>query len=202
MLKTYIKAIAAIIPIFFGASLRADNIVTNPGFETGDLTGWTLSGAHSSAPENGVYYGVDFADAHAGAYGAYFGAVGGTQTLSQSLTTSPGTSYTVSFWLAQAPDTPAGYVNSVTVSFGGTTLLSQTGLGQIPFSQYSFDGLATSALTVLAFSFRDDTGFYSLDDISVATGPASSVPEPATSLLGAPVLGLLSWVVYRGARCA
>jgi hypothetical protein len=67
-----------------GAShAKADNIVVNPGFETADLSGWTISGAHSSPGDEGIYYGVDAADAHTGRYGTYFGPVGGVLNLTQ-----------------------------------------------------------------------------------------------------------------------
>ena len=110
---------------------KADNIVMNPGFETADLAGWAVSGAHSSPGEEGIYYGVDAADAHTGNYGAYFGPVGGVLNLTQALSTLPGMLYSVSFWLAQAPAAPFPYMNSLAVSFGGVTLLKQTAVPAI-----------------------------------------------------------------------
>src|SRR5205823_7850927 len=77
------------------------NIITNPAFETGDLSGWTLSGTDSAPDDNGIFYGVDALDAHSGNFGAFFGAVGGAQNLTQNFATMPGNSYVVSFWLAQ-----------------------------------------------------------------------------------------------------
>jgi hypothetical protein len=163
--------------------IRADNIVTNPGFETGDLSGWNLSGAHSSPSDNGIYYGVDPMDAHSGANGAYFGPVGGILNLSQALATSPGTTYSVTFWLAHSPETPAPYINSVQVSFGSTTLLNQTQAPVSDYTEYSYTAVAGSSATNLLFAFRDDTSFFSLDDISVSAGGPTPVPEPASILL-------------------
>ena len=161
--------------------VRADNIVANGGFETADLSNWTVSGAHSSPGDEGIYYGVDGTDAHTGRFGAYFGPVGGVLNLTQTLSTVPGTLYSVSFWLAQAPATVTPYINSFTVLFGGTTLFSQTPVPAEAYTQYSFTQLASSASTTLAFSFRNDVGFFSLDDVAVTA--ASSVPEPASWLL-------------------
>ena len=160
---------------------RADNIVANGGFETADLSNWTVSGAHSSPGDEGIYYGVDTADAHTGRFGAYFGPVGGVLNLTQTLSTAPGTLYSVSFWLAQAPATVPPYINSFAVAFGGTTLFSQTPVPAEAYVQYSFTQLASSASTALVFSFRNDVGFFSLDDVTVTA--SSSVPEPASWLL-------------------
>ncbi len=163
-----------------GLSASADNLVTNPGFETGDLSGWTLSGTDSAPAFNGLYYGVDPADAHSGAFGAYFGPVGGVMTLGQNLTVMPNTDYTISFWLAQAPATPAPYINTLGVSFGGQPWVTQAGVPEGPYTQYRVVGFSPSNSATLQFSFRNDTGFFSLDDVSVSLTPA---PEPAVWML-------------------
>ena len=41
--STRLGAVALVLATFFAGAAQA-NIVTNPGFETGDFTGWTLSG--------------------------------------------------------------------------------------------------------------------------------------------------------------
>jgi hypothetical protein len=185
-----ISLIIAAVLCGIGASHgKADNIVVSPGFETGSLSGWSISGTHSSPGDEGIYYGVDAADAHTGLYGAYFGPVGGVLNLTQTLNTIPGTLYNVSFWFAQAPATTPPYVNSLAVSFGRTMLFNQTPVPAEAYTGYSFTSLASSASTILTFAFRNDVGFFSLDDVSVA---ANAVPEPASWLLVASVLsGLL-----------
>lgn len=177
------RLVATALALLSGAfSASAANLVINSDFETGDLSGWTLSGAHSAPSDNGIYYGVDSTDAHGGKYGAYFGPLGGIMQLDQTLITSPGATYTISFWLAQSPAAPAPYINSFTASFGGTTLYSQVNVTNSGFTQYNFLSTASSTSSTLEFGFRNDTGFFSLDDISV-TASGTNAPEPATTLL-------------------
>ena len=47
------------VMVLFAGTASAQNILTNPGFETGDLTGWVVAGGNASAtvtvesPDNG-----------------------------------------------------------------------------------------------------------------------------------------------------
>jgi hypothetical protein len=64
----------------------------NPGFERGDFSGWTLVGDTTGSH-------VDTVNVHSGLYAAALSSrIGGT--LSQTLSTVTGSSYTLSFWLA------------------------------------------------------------------------------------------------------
>ena len=191
MFRRVIVFLSIYAGIGIGFSAKAANIVTNPGFETGDFSGWTLSGTDSSPSDNGIFYGVDSLDAHSGSFGAYFGPVGGVLNLTQALTTDPGTTYTVMFWLAESPDTPAPYVNSFTASLGGTTLVNMSNTNGGNYTQYTATATVTSAASILAFAFRDDTGFFSLDDISVSPGTTVVTPEPTTSMLMISALAVL-----------
>jgi Carbohydrate binding domain len=174
---------------FCGAFLaNAANLVVNPGFESGDLTAWTISGAHSDSAGEGIYYGVDTIDAHSGTYGAYFGPPEGVIDLSQNVATIPGATYTFSFWLAHSGPTPFPYTNSFAVSFAGNTLFTASNVSAGGYQQYSYTAVAQSASTNVSFMFRDDTSYFSLDDISVSS---SAVPEPASLLLLAVPLALL-----------
>jgi hypothetical protein len=185
---------AAVILIFGQAALgTAANLASNPGFETGDFSGWTLSGTDYLPGGNGNYYGVDSIDAHSGSYGAYFGPVGGVLNLTQTIATTPGTSYEISFWLAQAPATPPTYISSFGVSFAGANLFTESPAPESNYTEYTFEATALSASSLLQFSFRNDTGFFSLDDVSVNTSAPSAVPEPATFLLTVPALALVFW---------
>jgi hypothetical protein len=94
------------------------NLITNPGFETGDFTGWN-AGAFWSV--QGSAFGIS---PHSGSFQAVFSS--GTNVpigLFQSVATTPGASYTVDFFLAHAAGS-AG--NIFTASFGGVGLLTLT----------------------------------------------------------------------------
>lgn len=174
-------------------ALKAANLVSNPGFETGTFMDWTLSGANSSPDDNGIYYGIDSLDAHSGNYGAYFGSVGGVLNLSQILTTVPGDNYVVSFWLRETPGTIFPYTNFFSISFGTTTLASESDISNFPYTLFTYNAVASSDLTPLVFGFRDDVGYFSLDDISVSPGKVS-VPEPSGfGILSIGLLGVGWW---------
>jgi hypothetical protein len=173
--------------------LNGANLVANPGFETGDFTGWTLSGANSSPDDNGLYYGIDTVDAHSGNYGAYFGSLGGVRDLSQLIPTISGDTYTISFWLSETPGTIFPYTNSLSASFGSTTLISESDMSNFPYTLFTYDAKATSDLTLLEFGFRDDVGYFSFDDVSVVPAVINA-PEPAS--FGLELLALIAWALW------
>ncbi len=187
--------LALLSSIFWNATLYAascnsalPNLVANCGFESGNFTSWTLSGYDSSPAYNGIDYGVDVFDAHSGVYGAYLGGFGGVLNLSQPIPTTPGGRYTLSFWLAQSPAPASGYLNSFNLSFGSATQ-SLAQAPTMPFTQYTIEAVASASTTPLTFGFRDDAGFFSIDDVSVTATLAS--PEPAGSALATLAAALL-----------
>src|SRR5437660_11959785 len=74
----------------------AGNLVDNCGFETGDFTDWTAT----PAPV-GSHFGVNSFSSHTGFEGAFFMASDGfADSIAQSIPTLSGSTYTVTFWLA------------------------------------------------------------------------------------------------------
>ncbi len=71
------------------------NYVTNPGFETGDFTGWTVDGDTDAADIS-----KDASNVHAGTYGLhYWKGEPFAFTLSQTITDLPDGTYSLSAWI-------------------------------------------------------------------------------------------------------
>ena len=99
--------------LVFCNAARAD-LVTNGSFETGDFTGWTQFG-------NTGFSGVTCSGgAPGGSCFAFFGPVGSNGGISQTLTTTPGTQYTVSYFLNPDGGTPSAF----SATFNGVSLQS------------------------------------------------------------------------------
>jgi hypothetical protein len=168
----------------------ANNLVTNCGFETGDFTGWAISG--NTTNPGGNYYGVDGFDANSGNFGAYMSqdllGTGSTVNLSQTLATVAGAQYQVTFWLDQDTPPTTGYTHSFTAMWGATTMLALTPTVSSPgpngvWTEYTFTETAASASTLLEFLFENDDNYRSFDDVSVV-----QIPEPSTAVLAASAL--------------
>ena len=114
--RTTLTSAAALL--FLACAPANAGLVVNGGFETGDFTGWTVSGASFDC---GSPSGISTIGPHSGTYSACFGNPDGLTFISQTLTTTPGQEYAFTFWYAQQP--PDQMVsNQVQLIWGTDTL--------------------------------------------------------------------------------
>lgn len=162
MIKPAILAAALILA---PAPALAASLITNGGFEAGNLSGWTQFGNTGFTSVNSNQAGFDPAG---GSYLAYFGPVDSTGGITQSFASVVGKTYRLTFEVAADAggtvfDAAIGGVSQLTLgsSFPGWTL-------------YSFTHTATSTSTDVAFTTQHNPSYFVLDNVAVF-GP---VPEP------------------------
>ena len=158
----------------------------NGDFETGDFTGWTLSGDTS-------YTSVSAAGAHLGNSGAYVGPVYNYGFLTQALgTLSAGVSYTVSFWLKNDgnpnnafsiflnPSASLTVLNSAVNGPGPGLDVNTPGIANVaPFdwTQYSYTVVSSADAAVdFQVKYLHVPSFWGFDDVAVTC--SAPVPEP------------------------
>lgn len=147
------------------------NLITNGGFETGDITGWSCVGADRCDTATGAW-------ANSGTYGMTGYDNSGYATLSQTISTIIGETYDFSFFSRTTFDNPANILTYITGS--GSTLVPRTTFYALTTESF----IATQASTVISFLFETDsgTGMWSIDDVSVVAS-SSVVPIPAAAWL-------------------
>jgi hypothetical protein len=156
------------------------NLIQNGGFETGDFTGWTLSGSAGGT-------GVGSGNAYSGNYAAAFGD-SSPATITQTVSDTAGTSYTLSWWLESFN---GGIPNSISVLFGGTQIFGAENLSNPDYVEYSYTVVGTGS-DVLSFSLADAPAFLDLDDISLTANVTNNVPDGGTTgaMLGFGLVGI------------
>ena len=145
----------------------APNLIVNGGFETGDFTGWTVTGT----PGEGDL-GVDVAcggGAHSG--NCYANIAGQGASMSQTIATTPGATYTLELWAWDNHyGTPS---NGITVKWNGNIVSTTDGFTFQYWTAVNLPNLvATGTSTVVEIDYGANDGVMGpsadyFDDISV-----------------------------------
>lgn len=177
------------------STAHAAPVLINGGFETGDFSGWVLTGSSDSnvvAPDQ----------PNNGDYSAFFGQVDAPASIAQTVATQAGHDYIVSFWLSNLGGSVDNTSTATTFQAlaGDTSLFTSDDKTATDYTRFDLQFTAASDTTALAFLFRNDETFWLFDDVSISelmttpTTPAApaSVPEPSSALILALGLALLS----------
>jgi hypothetical protein len=188
-----LAAVAVIAAAPVGRAMASgDNMIANGGFETGNLTDWTVfnpSGNFASV------FVVKF-QPYDGNYDVVFGGTADTAaSISQTVAVTVGNLYDISFFERLAADPPDGATATLTDGSAVTTLLSFTDAPYFDagYTEYTLDGYAaqTSSLTLTLGGYNPGNGIQ-YDDASIVDISASTVPEPGSLCILAAAAGLLA----------
>src|ERR1700730_2122747 len=162
-------SVAALVFLFCATGrLSAQNLLANPGFETGDFPpAWTVttSGGFTSVQALNA-----FAGPHSGTYYCDSERVGTFDSILQSIATTTGAFYDLNFWLANNAF-GGGPTEELQVYWNGTLVYDRTDTASfLSYTLISIPSLvASGSSTILEFRMRNDPGIYELDDVSVTS---------------------------------
>jgi hypothetical protein len=165
------------------AQALTNNLIVNPGFETGDLTGYTETGNYTNF--DGVTTGNDAGGPHSGTYLLELGSFpsSGLAGVSQNVSTVAGEDYTFSLYLANGGTNGPGQ-QLFDVYYDGKTIYSLDGETTFSYKLLSFNVVGTGSDTIGIAGYSNST-YNNVDDLSFVASPSSvsAVPEPSTWLL-------------------
>lgn len=169
----------------FGLAVNAQNLLTNPGFETGSLAPWA-KGTTSSYTEPSVLS----SGAHGGTYAVGYTDATATTGFYQNVTgIEAGASYTISFWYKASGDDSDARLWSVYKNASGDAVYTTDGASTDPFrtnegylttasvwTQYTAtmpagDGVSNLDVAVRVYKY----GTASFDDFSLTKGTLGTV---------------------------
>src|SRR2546423_4745357 len=180
-----VSAVAAAGVLLVAAPASAANLLTNPGFEAGSLSGWSCSGGAGAVVPSPV---------HSGSF-----ALSGAATTSdnaqctQTVSVQPGTAYTLSAWVL------GSYVYLGVTGGASNWTPSASTYTQLSVAFTTAPG--QSSVEVFLHGWYG-TGTYNADDVTVTgTGCGTGVPgTPGTPTVGTVTSSsvALSWAAASG----
>ncbi|MCG2632349.1 hypothetical protein L6654_37680 [Bradyrhizobium sp. WYCCWR 13023] len=192
--KSIVVAAGLAVVAMGSTEASASQFLANGSFETGDFTGWNLTG------DQGLVFVVDGSavpyvgggvtqGAQQGSFYVYEGPVGSEAILSQTFADTIGATLTISGWVTGDGSQPS----DVRFLFNGIELGAVNPVPDQQWTQYVFTAIATGNDT-FSVAFQNDNSFNGLDNFSVSN--ISAVPESGTwalMLLGFAGLGALRY---------
>ena len=192
-----VTLISVVALLFLACGAANASLVSNGGFETGDFTGWTVTGPNVL----NTNYGISTNTPEDGVYCAWFsGGAAGLTYLSQSFATVPGQLYDVSVWISYTQRTAT--TNELQFLWGGIMETDGHAPSSVPWTSLSNQFAATSSSTTITLGFQSlgstgqPAGWFAIDDVDVE----AAVPEPQAMLLCGLGLGLLGLLRRASAR--
>jgi len=155
-------------------TLQVDqNLVLDESFESEEFSYWTLTGDEYVYEANFVDDGTyTYYSPEDGDFFAAFGQVTTLAYLSQTLPTRSGEAYQLSFWLANLAGQNGYTPNQFQVQWNTNgsaahTIFNQVDMGTFDWNNMVFTVVASTNITTLRFGFRNDNGFFTLDNVTL-----------------------------------
>jgi glucuronoarabinoxylan endo-1,4-beta-xylanase len=173
-MKNYFKYFALASLVLWGRSAAAQaNLLTNPGFETGNTTGWFAFGSPTLTAENTVVHSGSYACAVTTRTATYMGAAQSMLGLLQS-----GQTYNVSAWVMLDGGSSQTMQLTLQDTVGSSTTYTEIASGTVTASgwtqlsgTYTYTGSGSdSALNFYIEVPSSTTNSYYLDDANFAEG--------------------------------